>query len=207
MPPPSAVLDGLNPVGFVSTSTNTETVHLHPVVLPSPSPQEEEQSGAVGVNDQTLPKTVEEEHDPYPHIPPKGWFTPVMNIVPGSISIPLKEKITSKLKEGCWVLHQGMQTEKIIKRVIHRHVQTDTKKKLVRHIHIQTDMIPSRGFRHVHNKQCHVEHTECFNATHSCKKQMVKNVVQTGFQVANKVQENLSASNIPDKVISFIPEL
>ena len=35
---------------------------------------------------------------------------------------------------------------------------------------------------------------------------MVKNVVQTGFQVANKVQENLSASNIQDKVISFIPE-
>ena len=35
---------------------------------------------------------------------------------------------------------------------------------------------------------------------------MVKNVVQTGFQVANKVQENLSASNIWDKVISFIPE-
>ena len=72
VPPPSAVLDGLNPVGFVSTSTNTETVHLHPVVLPSPSPQEEEQLGAVGVTDQTLPKTVEEEHDPYPHIPPKG---------------------------------------------------------------------------------------------------------------------------------------
>ena len=39
VPPPSAVLDGLNPVDFVSTSTNTETVHLHPVVLPSPSPQ------------------------------------------------------------------------------------------------------------------------------------------------------------------------
>ena len=74
VPPPSAVLDGMNPVGFVSTSTNTETVHLHPVVLPSPSPQEEEQSGAVGVNDQTLPKTVEEEHDPYLHIPPKGWL-------------------------------------------------------------------------------------------------------------------------------------
>ena len=74
VPPPSAVLDGLNPVGFVSTSTNTETVHLHPVVLPSPSPQEEEQLGAVGVTDQTLPKTVEEEHDPYPHIPPKGWL-------------------------------------------------------------------------------------------------------------------------------------
>ena len=113
--PSSAVLDGLNPVGFVSTSTNTETVHLHPVVLPSPSPQEEEQSGAVGANDQTLPKTVEEQHDPYPHIPPTGWLPPVMNIAPGSISIPLKEKISSKLKEGWWVLHQGMQTEKIIK--------------------------------------------------------------------------------------------
>ena len=74
MPPPSAVLDSLNPVGFVSTSTNTETVHLHSVVLSSPSPQEEEQSGAVGVNDQTLPTTVEEERDPYPHIPPKGWL-------------------------------------------------------------------------------------------------------------------------------------
>ena len=100
------------PVGFVSTSTNTETVYLHSVVLPSLSPQEEEQSGAVGVNDQTLPKTVEEEHDPYPHIPPKVWLPPVMNIVPGSICIPLKEKLPSKLKEGCWVLHQGMQTEK-----------------------------------------------------------------------------------------------
>ena len=67
-------------------------------------------------------------------------------------------------------------------------------------------MPPTRGFRHVCNKQCHVEHTECFNATHSCKKQMVKNIFQTGFQVANKVQENLSASNIQDKVISFISE-
>ena len=199
MPPPSAVVDSLSPVGFVSTSTNTKTVHLHPVVLPSSSPQEEEQSVAVGVNDQTLPKTVEEEHDHYPHIPPKGWFPPVMNIAPGSI-------IPSKLKEGYWVLHQGMQIEKIIKRVIHRHVQADTKKKVVRHIHIQTDMPSTRGLRHVCNKQCHVEHTECFNATHSCKKQMVKNFVQTGFQVANKVQENLSASNIQDKVISFIPE-
>ena len=35
VPPPSAVLDGLNPVRFVSTSTNTKTVHVHPVVLPS----------------------------------------------------------------------------------------------------------------------------------------------------------------------------
>ena len=39
VPPPFAVVDGLNPVGFVSTSTNTGTVHLHPVVLPSLSPQ------------------------------------------------------------------------------------------------------------------------------------------------------------------------
>ena len=92
VPPPSAVVNGLNSVGFVSTSTNTETVHLHPVVLPSPSPQEEEQSAAVGVNDQTLPKTMEGEHDPYPHIPPTSWLLPVMNIAPGSISIPLKEK-------------------------------------------------------------------------------------------------------------------
>ena len=67
-------------------------------------------------------------------------------------------------------------------------------------------MLPTRGFRHVYNKQCYVKHTECFNATHSCQKQMVENVVQTGLQVANKVQENLSASNIRDKVISFIPE-
>ena len=110
--PPPAVLDGLNPVGFVSTSSNTETVLLHPVVLPSLSPQEEEQSRAFGVNDQTLPKTVEEEHDPYPHIPPKGWLPPVMNIAPGSIGIPLKETIPSKLKEGCWVLHQVMQIKK-----------------------------------------------------------------------------------------------
>ena len=127
----------------------------------------------------------------------KGLLPLVMNIAPGSISIPLKENIPSKLKEGCWVLHQGMQTEKNNKkRVIHRHVQTDTKKNLVRHIHVQTNMLPTRGFRHVCNKQCHVEHTEHFNAIHSCKKQMVKNVVQTGFEVANKVQENLSASNI-----------
>ena len=136
--PPSAVLDGLNPVGFVST--NTGTVHLYPVVLPSPSPQEEEQSGAAWVNDHTLPKTVEEEHDPYIHTPPTGWSPPVMNIAHGSISIPLKEKIPSKLKEVCWVLHQGMQTENIIKRGIHRHVQTDTKKKIVRHIHIPGDL-------------------------------------------------------------------
>ena len=64
----------------------------------------------------------------------------------------------------------------------------------------------ARGFRHVCNKQCHLEHTKHFNATHSCKKHLVKNVVQRGFQVANKVQDNLSASNILHKVISFIPE-
>ena len=46
---------------------------------------------------------------------------------------------------------QGMQTEKIMKRVIHRHVQAGTQKKLVRHIHIQTDMLPTRGFRHICN--------------------------------------------------------
>ena len=67
-------------------------------------------------------------------------------------------------------------------------------------------MLPTRGFRHVCNKQCHVDLIECFDAIHSCKKQMVKNVVQTGFEVAIKVQENLSTSNIWDKVISFIPE-
>ena len=88
VPPPSAVVDGLNPVDLMSTYTNIdETVHLHPMVLPSLSPQEEEQSAAVGVNDQALPKTVEEDHDPYPHIPPKGWLPPVMNIAP-EIIIP-----------------------------------------------------------------------------------------------------------------------
>ena len=76
-------------------------MHLHPVVLPSPSPQEEEQSGAVGVNDQTVPKTVEEGHGPYPHIPPKGWLPPIMNIAPGSISISLKENIPSKCHIHC----------------------------------------------------------------------------------------------------------
>ena len=45
-----------------------------------------------------------------------------------------------------------------------------------------------------------------FNATHSCKKEIVKNVVHTGLEVVNKVQENLSASNIQDKVVSYIPE-
>ena len=81
------------PVSFQSAPTNNDTVHLHPVsavVLPSSSL--EEQQGAVGGNDQTLPKTVEGELDPYHNIPPKGWLPPVMNIASGSISIPLKEK-------------------------------------------------------------------------------------------------------------------
>ena len=99
-------------------------------------------------------------------------------------------------------MHQGMQTEKIIKTVIHRHVQSATKKKQVRHIHVQTD-IPTRRFRHACNQKCLVEHTECFNATHSCKKQMVKNVVNAGLEVVNKVQENLSPSNIRDKVVFY----
>ena len=104
------------------------------------------------------------------------------------------------------MLHQGMHTEKIAKRMIHRHVQTDTQKQLLRLIHIQTDTPSTRGFRHACNKKCHVEHTEHFNATNSCKKQMVTNVDQTGLQVVNKVQENLSACNVQDKVVSFIPE-
>ena len=135
--------------------------------------------------------------DPYPDIPPKGWLPPIMNIAPGSISRPTKERIPSKFLEGGWVLHQGMQTEKIIKRVIHRNVQTaSTKKKIIRHIHVQTDMPSVKGFRHVCNRKCLVEHTEHFNATHSCKKEIVKNVVHAGLEVVNKVQENLSASNI-----------
>ena len=63
-----------------------------------------------------------------------------------------------------------------------------------------------RGFRHVCNRKCLVEHTEHFNAIHSCKKEIVKNVVHTGLEVVNKVQENLSASNIQDKVVSYILE-
>ena len=99
-----------------------------------------------------------------------------------------------------------MQTAKIIKTVIHRHVQFASKKKQVRHIHVQTDIPATRRFRHACNQKCLVEHTECFNATHSCKKQMVKNVVNMGLEVLNKVQENLSPSNSQDKVVSFIPE-
>ena len=113
--------------------------------------------------------------DPYPGIPPKGSLPPIMNIAPGSISRPTKEKIPSKFLEGGWVLHQGMQTKKIIKRVIHKNVQTaSTKKKIIRHIHVQTDMPSVRGFKHVCNRKCLVEHTEHFNATHSCKKEIVK---------------------------------
>ena len=70
--------------------------------------------------------------NPYPDIPPKGWLPTIMNIAPGSISRPTKEKILSKFLEGGWVLHQGMQTEKIIKRVIHRNVHTvSTKKNII----------------------------------------------------------------------------
>ena len=89
-----------------------------------------------------------------------------------------------------------MKTKKIIKTVIHRHLQSATKKKQVRHIHVQTDIPATRRFRHACNQKCLVEHTECFDATHSCKKQMVKNVVNTGLEVVSKVQENLSSSNI-----------
>ena len=70
-----------------------------------------------------------------------------------------------------------MQTAKIIKTVLHRHVQSATQKKQVRHIHVQTDIPATRRFRYACNQKCLVKHTECFNATHSCKKQMVKNVV------------------------------
>ena len=122
--------------------------------------------------------------------------SPIINIAPGSISIPLKEKNPSKFIEGSWVLHQGMQTEKIIERVIHMHVQTaSTKKKLVRHIHVQTSMPATRRFRHACNQKCLVEHTECFHVTHNCKKQLVKNIVSTSLEVVNKVQENLSSGN------------
>ena len=96
----------------------------------------------------------------------------------GGAVIEMQEKIPSKFLEGGWVLHQGMQTEKIIKIVIHRNVQTaSTKKKIIRHIHVQTDMPLVSGFRHVCNRKCLVEHTEHFNATHSYKKEIVKNVV------------------------------
>ena len=96
-------------VSFVCAPTKNETVHLHPVsAVVFPSSSLEEQQGAVGGNNQTLSKTVEGELDPYPNIPPKGWLPPVMNIAPGSIGIPLKEKIPSKFEEAGRVLHQGM---------------------------------------------------------------------------------------------------
>ena len=136
--------------------------------------------------------------DPYPDIPPKGWLPTIMNIAPGSISRPTKEKISSKFLEGGWVLHQGMQTEKIIKRVIHRNVQTvSTKKKIIRHIHVQTDMPSSvRGFRHVCNRKCLVEHTEHFNVTHSCKKEIVKNIVHTGLYTGMMVSLMMQSFSI-----------
>ena len=124
MPPSSSVMGSAH-VSFVSAPTNNDTVHpVSTDVFP------EQQQGAVGGNDHTMSKSVPADFDPYPNIPPKGWLPPIMNIAPGSISIPQKEKIPSKFIEGGWVLHQGMQTEKIIKRVIHRHIQTaNTKKK------------------------------------------------------------------------------
>ena len=173
IPPSSSVMGSANlsaPVSFVSAPTNNDTVHpVSTVVLL------EQQQGAFGGNDYTLSKSVPADFDPYPNISAKGWLPPIMNIAPGSISIPLKEKIPSKFIEGGWVLHQGMQTEKIIKRVIHRHVQTaSTKKKLVRHIHVQTSMPATRRFRHACNQKCLVDHTERFHVTHNCKKQLVK---------------------------------
>ena len=64
--------------------------------------------------------------------------------------------------------------------MIHEHVQSATqKKKEVRYIHVQTDIPATRRFRHA-----------------CCKKQMVENVVNTGLEVVNKVQENFSPSNI-----------
>ena len=177
MPPFSSVMGSANlsaPVSFVSAPTNNDTVHpVSTVVLP------EQQQGAVGGNDHTMSKSVPADFDSYPNIPAKGWLPPIMNIAPGSINIPLKEKIQSKFIEGGWVLHQGMQTEKIIKRVIHRHIQTaSTKKKLVRHIHVQTNMSATRRFRHACNQKCLVEHTERFHATHSCKKQLLLDHLQ-----------------------------
>ena len=111
MPPSSSVMNSANlsaPVSFVSAPTNNDTVHpVSTVVLP------EQQQGTVGGNDHTMSKSVPADFDPYPNIPTKGWLPPIMNIAPGSISIPLKEKSPSKFIEGGWVLHQGMQTEKL----------------------------------------------------------------------------------------------
>ena len=89
--------------------------------VPMSSPLSSSSSIVMGsVNPSTL--------DPCPDILPKGWLPHIMNIALGSISRPTKEKIPSKFLEGGWVLHQGMQTEIIIKRVIHRNVQTATTK-------------------------------------------------------------------------------
>ena len=104
IPSSPTVISSVNPnapVSFVPAPTNNKTVHLHPVsavVLPSFSLGE--QQGAVGGNEQTLPKTVEGELDSYPNIPSKGWLPPVMNIAPGSISIPLKEKNSFQIQRG-----------------------------------------------------------------------------------------------------------
>ena len=76
MPPPLTVMASVNPTApfdFVSASTNNDTVQHQPIVLPS-SPQEEQQEGAIGGNDQTLPKTVEGELD---ITPPQGWLPPI----------------------------------------------------------------------------------------------------------------------------------
>ena len=100
MPPSSSAMGSANfsaPVSSVSAPTNNDTVHpVSTVVLP-------EQQGAVGGNDHTMSKSVPADFDPYPNIPAKGWLPPKMNIAPGSISIPLKEKIPSKFIEGGWV--------------------------------------------------------------------------------------------------------
>ena len=101
-----------------------EFSHIEENTYEVPMPSSSSSSIIMGsVNPSTL--------DPYPDILPKGWLPPIMNIAPGSISRPTKEKIPSKFLEGGWVLHQGMQTEKIIKRVIHRSVQTASTKKKV----------------------------------------------------------------------------
>ena len=38
--------------------------------------------------------------DPYPDIPPKGWLPTIMNIAPGSISRPTKEKNSIQIPRG-----------------------------------------------------------------------------------------------------------
>ena len=39
--------------------------------------------------------------DPYPDIPPKGWLPPIMNIAPGSISRPTKERVVGCCIRAC----------------------------------------------------------------------------------------------------------